>query len=195
MNKNISAIVLIVIAVGIYFTVTDPMLTGIKSVQAVNDQYVSALTHAEKLIATRDAVLKQYNDISQDDRARIDKMIPSSVDNIRLTIDLNSRALQHGFSLTGVKATASSNGSKNGVGGVPAASSGSGSSVGSLSAPTLDTVTVSFSANASFDQFMAFLQDLESDLRVMDLTHLTMSYGTDNLYNFNAQFQTYWLRQ
>ena len=202
MNRNITATILIVLAVGIYVTFTRGLLDDASAVKTMNDQYVSALNNAAKLISTRDQVLKSYNGISADDRDRINKMIPNTVDNIRLIIDLNSVALQHGFSLKNITATAKSGSSGSG-GSSPASanpvSSASSYSSNALSAsiatPTLDTVAVSFSVTAPYQQFISFMQDLEASLRVMDITHLTVSGNDSGTYDFGVQLNTYWLRQ
>jgi Tfp pilus assembly protein PilO len=203
MNRNITATILIVLAVGIYATYTRGVWADASSVKSVNDSYASAIDNAQKLISVRDQVLKSYNDISADDRDRIDKMVPDTVDNIRLIIDLNSVALQHGFSLKNITAAAKSDSSdaSPSVQGAPAlapSSVGLSPSVaGSLSiaTPTLDTVTVSFSVTAPYQQFISFMQDLEASLRVMDLTHLTVSANDTGTYDFGVQLTTYWLRQ
>jgi hypothetical protein len=192
MNRNITALILIVLAAGLYFTYTSDVLTEAKTIQVSNNQYVSALNNATKLIQKRDSVLKSFNSISQGDRDKLNKMLPSTVDNIRLVIELNSIALQHGFSLKNVKATVSSNNQSN-----LAASAPSGKSAAGISIPTLDTVTVSFSVSdtASYQGFVSFLQDLESDQRLMDVTHLTVTANDTGNYDYSVELKTYWLRQ
>ena len=140
------------------------------------------------MISVRDNVLKQYNDISPQDQSNLDKMLPSTVDNIRLIINLNNIALQHGFSLKGISAAASQD--KSGSG----AASNAGTN-GSISAPTLDTVVISFSVSAPYQQFISFMQDLEANLRIMDVTHLSVSANDTGTYDFSVQMNTYWLRQ
>jgi hypothetical protein len=168
----------------------------VKAIQAVNDEYISAIDSADKLIKLRDSVLKDYNALSDEDRIRIDKMIPNTVDNIRLVIDLNSVGLRHGFSLRDIKAVASSVASKQAL---PQAANKSSPTrspgLDSIPTPTLDTVTVSFSVTAPYQQFIDLLHDLEANLRIMDLTHLTVSANTTGNYDFSVEFKTYWLRQ
>jgi hypothetical protein len=126
-------------------------------------------------------------------------MVPDTVDNIRLIIDLNSVALQHGFSLKNITAAAKSDssGTSPSAQGAPASPDLSTSAADSLSiaTPTLDTVTVSFNVTAPYQQFISFMQDLEASLRVMDLTHLTVSANDTGTYDFGVQLTTYWLRQ
>jgi Tfp pilus assembly protein PilO len=188
MNKNLTATILIVISIGIYFTVTKSIVASAQAVKAQNDQLTAAVSSADEIIAARESIIKQYNAISPDNRDRLDKMIPSAVDNIRLVIDLNNLALRNHFALSDVKAV------------VPSASASPGQSARAgqpqaVNEPTLDKVQVTFTAVAGYEQFIQFLQDLEMSLRVMDLTHLNVQANDDGTYTFMAQFQTYWLRQ
>lgn len=201
MNRNITATILVVLAIGTYVTFTRAKLAEVNEVRDVNEQYISALENASRLIKVRDSVLKDYNQIQQSDRERIDKMLPNTVDNIRLIIDLNSVALRHGFSLRNIRATASGNNTKQST--TPSTPSpsaqipnvGSDEMSGSIPTPTLDTVEVSFSVAAPYQQFIDLLRDLEANLRIMDVTQLTVSSGTGGSYEFGVTLRTYWLRQ
>ena len=197
MNRNITATILIVLAIGIYFTVTEVVLANAGKVQAVNAQYQSAINSANKLIAARDQVTNEYNNISQSDRDRLAKMVPNSVDNIRLIIDLNGVALNHGFSLQGIKTDVPSESAANGQNQsqmTPPSPGISGLST-SISTPTLDTVNISFGVTAPYLQFVSFMQDLEANLRIMDVTHLSMTGSDTGVYTFQVSLKTYWLRQ
>ena len=186
MNRNITATILIVLAAGIYFTVTEGVINDAKAVQAVNNRYTSALNSAAELIKVRDQVQASYNNISQIDRDRLSKMLPGNVDNIRLAIDLNGIAMKHGITLSGVSASAASAKSPR-----PSIDS-SGSN---LNAPTLDTVDVSFGVSAPYLEFISFMQDLEANLRVMDIVGFGMTSSDNGVYGFNVKIKTYWLRQ
>jgi Tfp pilus assembly protein PilO len=192
MNRNITATILVVLAVGLYVTFTRGIWADATVVKGVNDQYSTAIASAEKLISLRDGVLKQFNSISPDDRDRLDRMVPNTVDNIRLIIDLNNVALQHGFSLRNVTASA-----KTSTASAPlntAAPSSLGRSQAPVT-PVLDTVAVSFSVSAPYQQFISLMQDLEASLRIMDITHLTINANDTGTYDFSVQLNTYWLRQ
>lgn len=187
MNRNLIATILIVAAIGIYFTITKSMIADAQGVKEQNAQLVAALNSADQIIKSRNDITAQYQQISEDNRTRIDKMIPSAVDNIRLVIDLNNLALRNHFALSDLKASVPS--SSNSPGRAAAASQ---AAVGD---PVLDKVQVTFTAQTSYDQFIHFMQDLEANLRIMDLSHLTAAANDDGTYSFTAQFQTYWLRQ
>lgn len=194
MNRNLTATILIILSVALYFTYTSGVWNQAVATKLVNDHYSSAISNAEKLIAVRDKVLKDYNNVGADDRDNLDKMIPNTVDNIRLIINLNSVALQHGFSLKNVTASAKSNGT-NSSSNNSVSSAVSGNNSFNIAIPTLDTVAVSFSVSAPYQQFISFLQDLEASLRIMDITHLSVSANDTGTYDFSVQLNTYWLRQ
>jgi hypothetical protein len=186
MNRNTTALILIILSIALYVTYTHGLWLDAQNIKAVNDQYTSAIDNAQKLISVRDKVLKEYSNISADDRDKLDKMIPNTVDNIRLIIDLNNAALQHGLSLKNVTATTKDSSSN---------TTPSSSQTGGISIPKLDTVAVSFSVSAPYQQFIGFLQALEANLRIMDVTHLTVSANDTGNYDFSVQLNTYWLRQ
>jgi len=205
MNKNITATILIILGIGIYFTVTEGIIEEAKVVRAKNQEYAKALENAERLIEVRDKLLADYNNLSVENRDRLNKMLPRGVDNIRLVIDLNGVAQKHGFTLKGIKtSTTPPPAAKTppSIPAQPAVSGGSGVSVSGSSAvaapviptPVLDTVTVSFGVNATYQEFRSFLQDLEANLRLMDLTHLSLAVTDLGVYDWNVELKTYWLR-
>ncbi|MEN9913192.1 MAG: hypothetical protein RLY66_600 [Candidatus Parcubacteria bacterium] len=198
MNRNVTATILIVLAAGIYVTFTRAKLAEVKAVRQVNDQYLAAIDNADKLVEVRKKVLDNYNAISETDRERLDKMIPDTVDNIRLIIDLNGIADDRGLSLRNVKAIAASAAKQSSTPPAQQPSTGGGAAAPrsiNIPTPTLDTVTVSFSVSASYQQFIDLLHDLEANLRIMDVSRLTVATGKDGAYDFGVELKTYWLRQ
>lgn len=191
MNRNGTAIILIVLAIGIYVTFTRSLIAEIKAVQVVNNQYKTAISNAEQLISVREKVLEAYNSLTDLDKERLGKMIPNTVDNIRLVIDLKELAKRHGFILEDVKASTAAAKTAPPVANARAQQSGS-----SISTPVIDNITVSFSVEAPYLKFVSFLQDIEANLRIMDLTRLSVSVD-DNSPNssYSVELKTYWLRQ
>ncbi|MEA2715291.1 MAG: hypothetical protein QOG91_319 [Candidatus Parcubacteria bacterium] len=197
MNRNIVAVILIVLAAGIYFTMTERIMGEANLVQADNVNYLKAIESAKQLLSERDKVRQDLASIEPADLERLNKMVPKSIDNIRLIIDLTNVALKHGFALQNVKATAGS--AAPGAAGTPAyapaPSAGSAANQNGISVPTIDTVSISFSIIAPYQQFIGFMQDLEANLRLMDVTHISMTASDTGIYNFNVQLRAYWLRQ
>lgn len=192
MNRNITATILIILAIGIYVTVTRAQIAELQTIRVTNNEYSTAISNAERLIKVRDRVLKDYNDIKEEDRDRLDKMVPNTVDNIRLIIDMNSIGLKHGFSLKNIKANASK--SEKGAN-IAQTTRTSSQGDNTIPTPTLDTVAVSFSVTATYQQFIDFMRDVEANLRIMDITKLTLTANDSGTYDFGVELRTYWLRQ
>ncbi len=198
MNKNTTALILIVLAAGIYFTVTSYMLDEARVIRDVNAQYISAITGAEQLIKVRDQVRKDFNNISEEDRIRMDKMLPNTVDNIRLIIDLNNLAFKHGLVLKSVTASAAPSAQKGPTSPIVAATGvltpvTSQNDIG-IPTPTLDSVNVSFGTTATYEQFLSLLQDIEANLRITDVVRLSLISSDSGQYEWAISLKTYWLK-
>ncbi len=193
MNKNVTALILIVLAIGMYVTFTQAKIAEVREIHAVNQEYDIAIKNADALRDTRDKILKKYNNIEQKDREALDKIIPNTVDNIRLIIDLKDIADGNNLALRNIKATASPTAQKSIAPVAPPTTKANAKNL--LPTPTLDTVSVSFNVTAPYQQFISFMRDLESSLRIMDLTHLTVSVNSSGVYEFGVELKTYWLRQ
>ena len=192
MNRNITALILLVLAGGIYFTYTSGQITALNAIQAENNQYSSAIDNAQKLIKLRDSVLNQYNAISDEDKARLDEIVPNTIDNIRLMIDISGIAARHGITATGITTSADTNTPSSGAASQPAPGV---SNSGASAVNGLSTVTVSFDVTTTYANFISFLQDIERSLRILDVTNITLSTSASGVYTYGVTLDTYWLNQ
>ena len=196
MNKNVTALILIVLAVGIYFTFTSAKLAELHDIRLVNASYQKALNNADNLIKIRDNILKEYNAIPADDiDDRLNKIIPDNVDNVRLIIDVKDDiARAHGLSLKDIKTdspnTVTKSDKNQGENRVNVAESEI-----QASSKRYGEVTLSFSVTAPYQTFLNLLRDLESSLRLMDISSLSVAAGEDaGSYDFGVEIKTYWLK-
>lgn len=183
MNKNVTALILIVLAIAIYFTFTSGKIEELKSIRAVNAQYQTAIDNSARLVKVRDSVRDAYNNLSDTDKDRLNKIVPNNVDNVRLIIDVKDDiAARHGLFLKNIKTSS------------PAAQSQGGTSVTDPSGK-YGVVTLSFVVTAPYEKFIDFLKDLESSLRIMDISKLSIATNEAGTYDFTVELKTYWLRQ
>ena len=75
MNKNLISPILIILAIGTFFTFTRGRIDELKTISASNANYLQAIKNSEDLIKTRDTVLADYNSLSANDKDRLNKMI------------------------------------------------------------------------------------------------------------------------
>lgn len=178
--KNIIATVLIVTSIGLFKMFIDPTWTDIGALKLQKADFDEALNNTEKVKGIRDELLTKYNSFSADNRRKLEKLLPSNVDNVRLIIEINNIALRHNLVLNNVQVSQAAAIQSNT--GVPGDTSLYG------------TVPISFSASGSYDGFLSFLSDLEHDLRVLDITGLNVKVGADGDYQYSFQINTYWLK-
>ncbi len=180
--RLILPIILIVAAIGLFALYTNGAYQHIKGLQVQVASYDSALNTAQELRGVRDQLISKRNTFSSEDVQKLQEVLPDNVDNIRFIIDINNIASRHSLTLTNVAVgtVSDSKTARNAL------------SVGKSGDP-VGSAAVSFSVNASYDNFLAFLQDLEHSLRIVDVQTMDFKPVQGNLYSVSLTIRTYWL--
>ncbi len=182
MRQFLIPIILVVSAIALFAIYTNPTYQSAKSVQAEANAYNDALDKSQELRKTRDEKIAAFNTFAPGDIERLNSILPDNVDNIHLIIDINNIAARRGLSLKNVAlGSLSDSTSKRGLLAVGA----SGSAVGS--------VELGFSLSATYEDMLAFIQDLEHSLRVMDIESITFTAGERDQTDYDFTIRTYWL--
>ncbi len=172
-------IILIAASIGTFFLYVNPTYQTVKAEQVQESALSEANANAVTLRAERSKLIDDMNNISSEDRDKLQKALPDNIENVDLIININNIALQHNMKI------------KNARIGDPTA-------VDKTSAgPSLTkygTVSLSFTVSTSYDEFQSFMKDLESSLRLVDVTNLSFSPSDNGRYDFNVTLQTYWLK-
>ena len=183
--RSVLPIILLVLAAGLFMVYTNPTYQGtegIKELSAEAAQYDKALTQSSQLRSARDELLAKRNTFATDDVRKLERVLPDNVDNIRLIIDIQNIAARYHLQVRNVALGASSADSQGG-----ALSVGSGSQA-------VGSVELGFGISATYNDFIAFLQDLEKSVRVVDVEAITFSTSDGDQQNYKLQIKTYWLR-
>lgn len=184
----ITPVILIIISLGVFFTYTDPNYRGqnLSSGQASvlelgekNDEYLKALNNVNEIKEKTKTLVEKKGNINTDYFEKLEKLLPDNIDNIKLVIDLNEIAKQHGLILKGVNLDIASK---------------SGSGQLGKDNNKYGTVGLSFSVSSTYDNFQNFLGDLERSLRLIDITDLSVSGSDAGVYDFSISLKTYWLK-
>ena len=200
MGRIILPILFVLLAGGVFFGYTDPTYKTIQSLQAQTKRLDEALAKATELRATRDQLLTKYNSFEAADRERLFKMVPDTIDNIRLIIDVDTIASSYGLE---IKDFVFSQGSHEEVPDTTAANvrssaqspAGSPNTVSPRNSRLYDSILLNFNIDSTYTDFLAFVQDLEQSLRVVDISSVVLEPSTDDgdTYTFNITIATYWL--
>lgn len=173
-------IIFIVAAVAGFFMYTNPKYQELKAKMTDYQKIIEANNKATTLRAVRQKLNDDRNRIPEADIDKLAKMLPDSVENVGLIIDMDNIASKYGMRIRNTK-----------IGDV------SGSRGGTSAGPDArknGAITLSFSVTSSYENFLIFLRDLESSVRILDVTALTFTSGKDGRYDFNITLQTYWLK-
>ncbi|MDP2648620.1 MAG: type 4a pilus biogenesis protein PilO [bacterium] len=185
----------LVLAGGMFFFYTKPTYDALQATRDQIAQYNSALAKATELQQLKQTLLSRYNSFDPQDLARLQNMLPDSVDNIGLILDLDNLARRHGLALENVYTSTPSN--------VSSASTPI-SAIGG-SGKKYDSLTLKFSTNGTYDNFLKFLADLEASLRIVEITSLSLAAGDATqaasaggasapVYQYDITLRTYWLK-
>lgn len=155
---------------------------SIVALQATNASYDKALLNQVKLKNKIIALTESKSAISQTDITRLDRMLPSSVDNVRLIVEIESIVKK--YNTAGFKSISVS---KNDT-----QTSAGGNSV--VATPDqYSTLSLNFSVTMSYANFVNFLHDLEDSLRLVDINNITFTANDTDTYDFSVALKTYWL--
>lgn len=200
MTRFIMPIVLIGIAVTLFMTLTNPIYTDISALQAQVASYNSALDNAKSLENERDKLTSKFNSIDPNNLAKLQKLLPQNVDNIRLILEIQQIATPYGMALKDVKYnTTDTTTSTTSAGAIQ------GGAAVKASPKDYGIFNLEFSTAGTYDNFINFTKDLESNLRIVDISSITFASDTLNngvnaksnlpeVYKYSFKIKTYWLK-
>jgi len=178
--KRPSSLILIILAVALFYTFTTGQYDIMKERRAKAAEYQNVLKNVENIVETRDKLLADYRTIPREEIDRLFKVLPDNADSVRLALDLDTIASSYGISVSNVRVDTD---------GDPNARL--------LILPNsmfYEKARVSFSFISNYNNFMALLSDLERNLRVMDVKSVSFVASDDGLYEHEITIETYWLR-
>jgi Tfp pilus assembly protein PilO len=192
MIKGIVTIVSFTVAGGLYFMFTQPSYSNTKLLQTKIDQYNQALDKAAELKKLQETLLTRFNAFNKRDVEGLHKLLPDHVDNVRLILDLDHLASTFGMALQNVIISN------------PAGESADQTAIGAIGSGgrKYDSLTMKFTTHGTYANFTAFMESLESSLRIVDLVALTLTptaQGGANAqagstYKYDITLKTYWLK-
>ena len=189
-------VILIGISISVFFVLTSPMYNDIALLRGSVTSYNEALDNSKALENERDKLTAKYNTISQDNLLKLQKFIPDNIDNIRLILEIEQMASPYGMVLKDVKynpvAATDYKSTSPAIQGAGRASQASNKYYGIWN--------LEFSTSGTYDNFINFTKDLENNLRIVDISSIAFSSGTDTkvgssaIYKYDFKIKTYWLK-
>jgi len=193
MTKIIISIMAFVVAAALFLGYTRPAYEKVQSVKGDIGQFDEALQKSRELQELKQGLLSRYNTFSEADLLRLRKLLPDHVDNVRLVLDLDNLAGRYKMAVQNVLI---SRGAPEEQAATVLGSLGTQSEV-------FDNLTMQFATVGTYSNFVSFLEDLESSLRIVDLVSLTIEQTSisnegdeleEPIYEYNVAIRTYWLK-
>jgi len=202
MTRFILPIVLIGIALCVFFMFANPIYNDISALKIQATSYNEALDNSKALESERDILTAKDNAINPNDLAKLQKLLPDNVDNIRLILEIEQIATPYGMALTDVKyGTTSSSASVS----APAVAATVQGGQAANSVPSgYGIFDLEFSTSGTYNNFINFTKDLESNLRIVDISSIDFSSDANTgvspktnlaeVYKYDFKIKTYWLK-
>jgi len=187
MNIRTLSIVALLAAAGIFFGYVSPKWSGdIASTKisiASDDQ---ALAAAADFTTRQNALASERNKIDPAKLARLAVLLPDSVDNVGIILDLDALAAHNGLSLSDINV-------KSGTGNSSSASSQNGAAVPVSGASPVDSVDLSLSAVGTYSALQSFLKEVEKSERLLDVRDISVKGSDTGVYGYQMTLRLYWL--
>lgn len=204
--RLISSILFLTISVLLFFFFIDPTYGDVKELRTNVATYNAALSNSTELQKTRDDLLGTYKGIKEADRNRLSLLLPSTINNIELILEIEKIANLHGMPIGDIKFDSTN-------------------MVTNKDSTKTDTTTVAesnpsdylpygifpveFTVEGKYDTFISFLKDLENNLRLVDVKSISFSVPAGSssqetvsgaktidpsIYRYSLKIETYWLK-
>jgi len=185
--------VLIGLSIALFFTYTSPLYGDVVLLREEMTAYDQALNNSKALENERDKLTQKYNAIGGENLNKLQKLLPESVDNIRLVLELEKLALPYSMVLKDVKYDA--------TGKEPVSSPGviQGEVLNQNLRKDYGVWSLEFSTEGGYSNFINFMKDIENNLRIVDITSISFSSSAfssnlSDIYKYNLKVKTYWLK-
>ncbi|MEI8339191.1 MAG: hypothetical protein WCF94_00830 [bacterium] len=197
-------LILILLSVGMFLGFVNPLYRGsepftssiyisskstefgkknIQSIQKSVNEYSTALNQIDQVIKTRDIEAAKRDSINAYESS-LSKMLPQSVDNVNLIVEIENLAKK--YSVGSLKNIS--------IGGAKATGGATDKPVINSEEKEYNSIAIGFTITTSYSQFVSFLKDMESNLRLVDVEKLSFNTNDAGLYDFSLVIRTYWLK-
>ncbi len=205
MLRLIIPIILIIGSIAGFSVMVNPAYKEAKALQAQISSYDQALANSRSLENERDKLTQKFNSMSSNDINKLQKLLPDSVDNIRLILEIEKLASPYGMALKDVRYDAKAEDAKKN--GDTAVSSATQGGQGKNTNKEYGSWDLEFTVDGSYNDFINFLQDLERNLRIVDVVSVkfssvnslpnksnNLSVASADVYRYTFRVKTYWLK-
>lgn len=186
MIKTLTPIIAIVIAIALFFVYVQPTFTSVRVIEDETHQYEEAIASAERLQARVSELSQAQNTIPVSDLQRLEAMVPNSLDEVLLLIDLSALAQEHNLFLGEIQVDA-----EGAEGEDPFAEAQPAPQNGAVEGEAYESMDLGFSVVGTYEDFRAFVRAVEESLVLMEVVEISFSQSDGDLLTFDMVIRTY----
>ncbi len=190
----------LIIIIALFFIVIRPFYKDIQQIKKDVLVYSTALNNSTELKETRDVLIEKYKNIKTEDRERLTHLLPSSIGNIELILEIEKIANLKGMPIKDIGFDTKKL--------VPEKDKENDTSIVAED-NTLDSLPygifpINFVVEGRYNVFVDFLKELEQNLRLVDIKSITFSVPSavatpgnnidSSIFSYKLNIETYWLK-
>lgn len=184
--KSVIPFIIMALCISSYFFYVKPTMGVIAQKQAKLDEYNTVINKVKEIKVKREELETRYQNITEEDLNKLDKMIPAQFVSEYFVNDLNSVSSRYGMKISEMNIT------------VPMNEEGTQDDT-QAATEKLKVITAKFTLSGRFDQLLSFLKDLESSLRIIDVVNLSIggkdaSSKDNQILSYSFEVKTYSLK-
>lgn len=198
--KFLTPTLLILVAIGVFFTVVEPLRADVSQLKSDIDTYNVALDNSTFLQKTERKLFDDFNSIKPADKDRIEHFLPNTVNNIKFILEVERLANQYSMPIKNIKFETPAPA----VNATTQADKGKVMISGDGSAPSnYGKFAISFDVDGNYESFNLFLRDLEHNLRIVNVKSIAFAVpqesdhtsGVDiGIMTYSLKVEIYWLK-
>lgn len=182
--------IFIALSISLFVFFARPLYKEVIVLRASSVAYDTALTHSTDLQKVRDTLVSKYANINDQDKNRLAHFLPNTVDNIQLILEIEKIASMNGMVVSNILFAP------------PQSINDKSSASKSDTMKSYGTFNLEFKTQARYEVFSIFLQDLEKNLRLIDVKSISFAINNNSrtaspdplTYEYLVKIQTYWLK-
>ena len=180
--KFITQSITVIVCVLAYFIYISPSITDVKALTAKKADYDKVLEKTKELKVKRDSLSTVYRSISDEDTSRLSKLIPETFNSAIFVNDMTALAASDAVLIKDFVINQPETDDRAGI---------------VTTDEKYKTITVSFKVTADYNHFLNFLNSLETSLRLMDVSKISITQGgqkAGDAFDSLVEIHTYSLR-
>lgn len=182
MRTILSMLMIAAVVAGFAFFIV-PRYQAITALRVQAADYNQILDNAKTLQAERNRLLAKFNAFDPADIAKLNVMLPTNPENMKLILALDEVAYNSGISFQNVKI-------ENATGSETATRPGQ-----ATQSADVGILNITFSMSGPYNGFVSFLRALETSLRIIDVQKISFTASdTGANYQYTVGIKTYWVK-